>query len=132
VARFSVVDDGIGIDDKHLPFVTQRFYRVDPSRSRSQGGTGLGLAIVKHVLQRHESQLRIESEPGQGSEFSCVFPRPRVRVLTLKRMTRPQRVANSNPAVTFLPHTALRFPDVSMPGVRHQAVIDDRYVCQSR
>jgi two-component system phosphate regulon sensor histidine kinase PhoR len=80
-ARFSVVDDGIGIDDKHLPFVTQRFYRVDPSRSRSQGGTGLGLAIVKHVLQRHQSQLRIESEPGRGSEFSCVFPPGRVRTL---------------------------------------------------
>ncbi|NKI34602.1 phosphate regulon sensor histidine kinase PhoR [Wenzhouxiangella sp. XN79A] len=80
-ARFCVVDDGIGIDARHLPFITQRFYRVDPSRSRSQGGTGLGLAIVKHVLQRHDSRLTVESEPGEGSEFCCVFPAHRTRGL---------------------------------------------------
>ncbi|MFO7763681.1 MAG: phosphate regulon sensor histidine kinase PhoR [Wenzhouxiangellaceae bacterium] len=80
-ARFCVADDGIGIDAKHLPFITQRFYRVDPSRSRSQGGTGLGLAIVKHVLQRHDSRLRIHSEAGEGSEFCCVFPASRLRDL---------------------------------------------------
>ena len=80
-ARFCVADDGIGIDAKHLPFITQRFYRVDPSRSRSQGGTGLGLAIVKHVLQRHDSRLRIHSEAGEGSEFCCVFPASRLRNL---------------------------------------------------
>ncbi|MBS3742743.1 MAG: phosphate regulon sensor histidine kinase PhoR [Wenzhouxiangellaceae bacterium] len=80
-ARFCVADDGIGIDAKHLPFITQRFYRVDPSRSRSQGGTGLGLAIVKHVLQRHDSRLRIHSEAGEGSEFCCVFPASRLRSL---------------------------------------------------
>ena len=80
-ASFCVSDDGIGIDAKHLPFITQRFYRVDPSRSRSQGGTGLGLAIVKHVLQRHEARLRVHSEAAEGSEFSCVFPCARLRDL---------------------------------------------------
>ena len=80
-ACFCVTDDGIGIDAKHLPFITQRFYRVDPSRSRSQGGTGLGLAIVKHVLQRHDSELTVESEPGQGSRFCCGFPAHRTRGL---------------------------------------------------
>ena len=80
-ASFCVSDDGIGIDAKHLPFITQRFYRVDPSRSRSQGGTGLGLAIVKHVLQRHDARLRVHSEPGEGSEFCCVFSGTRLRDL---------------------------------------------------
>jgi len=80
-ARFCVRDNGIGIEAKHLPFVTQRFYRVDPSRSRSVGGTGLGLAIVKHVLQRHDARLKIDSEPGEGSEFCCVFPESRLRVI---------------------------------------------------
>ena len=80
-ASFCVSDDGIGIDAKHLPFITQRFYRVDASRSRSQGGTGLGLAIVKHVLQRHEGHLRVNSEPGEGSEFCCVFETSRLRDL---------------------------------------------------
>lgn len=79
--RFCVSDDGIGIEARHLPFITQRFYRVDPSRSRSQGGTGLGLAIVKHVLQRHEARLKIESEPGEGSEFCCLFAGSRLREL---------------------------------------------------
>jgi len=80
-ASFCVSDDGIGIDARHLPFITQRFYRVDPSRSRSQGGTGLGLAIVKHVLQRHDARLRVQSEPGDGSEFCCAFPDERLRRL---------------------------------------------------
>ena len=80
-AHFCVRDDGIGIEPKHLPFITQRFYRVDPSRSRSGGGTGLGLAIVKHVLQRHGARLKIESEPGRGSRFCCVFPPDRLREL---------------------------------------------------
>jgi two-component system phosphate regulon sensor histidine kinase PhoR len=80
-AQFCVRDDGIGIEPKHLPFITQRFYRVDPSRSRSRGGTGLGLAIVKHVLQRHGGRLEIESEPGRGSRFRCLFPAERLRVL---------------------------------------------------
>ncbi len=80
-AHFCVIDDGIGIDANHLPFITQRFYRVDASRSRLQGGTGLGLAIVKHVLQRHDASLEIRSEPGQGSEFCCIFEASRVREL---------------------------------------------------
>lgn len=78
-AAFEVEDNGIGIDPKHLPFITQRFYRVDTSRSRSGGGTGLGLAIVKHVLQRHGACLEITSKPGQCSLFRCVFPAERVR-----------------------------------------------------
>ena len=80
-ARFSVQDDGVGIDEKHLPFITQRFYRVDASRSRPHGGTGLGLAIVKHVLQRHGAELEVESEPGVGSQFCCIFAADRVRQL---------------------------------------------------
>ena len=71
---FEVHDQGIGIDAKHLPFITQRFYRVDSARSRSKGGTGLGLAIVKHVLQRHDARLDVSSELGKGSAFKCIFP----------------------------------------------------------
>lgn len=70
----SVIDTGIGIPAEHVPRITERFYRVDASRSRTTGGTGLGLAIVKHVLQRHGARLEIESEPGRGSRFTCVFP----------------------------------------------------------
>lgn len=78
-ARFSVRDSGIGIAAQHLPRLTERFYRVDRGRSREAGGTGLGLAIVKHVLERHQAQLLIESEAGQGSCFSAVFPPHRVQ-----------------------------------------------------
>ncbi len=74
---FEVSDTGIGIDEKHIPFITQRFYRVNSSHSRSKGGTGLGLAIVKHVLQRHNARLEVESKPGEGSVFRCVFPQQR-------------------------------------------------------
>lgn len=70
----SVADTGIGIAREHIPRLTERFYRVDPSRGRNTGGTGLGLAIVKHVLQRHGAHLEIDSTPGEGSEFTCVFP----------------------------------------------------------
>lgn len=73
-AIFRVVDTGIGIDQKHIPRLTERFYRVDKSRSRDDGGTGLGLAIAKHVLMRHHGQLDISSELGKGSSFSCTFP----------------------------------------------------------
>ncbi len=79
-AAFAVKDSGPGIDARHLPRLTERFYRVDRSRSRDTGGTGLGLAIVKHVAQRHSASLRIESEPGAGSTFTLVFPPGRVRV----------------------------------------------------
>lgn len=76
---FEVRDNGIGIDEKHLPFITQRFYRVNSSHSRRKGGTGLGLAIVKHVLQRHGAELEVESKLGQGSVFRCRFPAGRAR-----------------------------------------------------
>lgn len=74
----SVSDTGVGIDPKHLPRITERFYRVDEGRSSTMGGTGLGLAIVKHVLMRHDAELKIESKPGSGSTFSCRFPVSRV------------------------------------------------------
>lgn len=74
---FSVLDNGIGIAAEHLPRLTERFYRVDVARSRSSGGTGLGLAIVKHVLSRHGGVLQIQSQPGEGSTFTCSFARSR-------------------------------------------------------
>jgi two-component system, OmpR family, phosphate regulon sensor histidine kinase PhoR len=74
---FSVRDTGIGIDPQHIPRLTERFYRVDRSRSRSTGGTGLGLAIAKHVLSRHQAYLDIRSEVGKGSTFRAVFPAAR-------------------------------------------------------
>ena len=72
--EFFVADTGIGIPAQHLPRLTERFYRVDRSRSRETGGTGLGLAIVKHVLTRHHAALEIESELGKGSRFTAHFP----------------------------------------------------------
>lgn len=74
-----VEDTGIGIEKDHLPRLTERFYRVDGSRSRDTGGTGLGLSIVKHVVQRHGGELEMDSEPGKGSRFRLVFPAARVR-----------------------------------------------------
>ncbi|ABD83094.1 phosphate regulon sensor histidine kinase PhoR [Saccharophagus degradans] len=74
----SVSDTGVGIDPKHLPRLTERFYRVDGGRATTMGGTGLGLAIVKHVLLRHDAQLRISSKVGKGSTFSCHFPKARL------------------------------------------------------
>lgn len=79
--EFRVKDSGPGIAPEHLPRLTERFYRVDRSRSRETGGTGLGLAIVKHVAQRHGAELQIESQPGQGSCFSILFPAARIRPL---------------------------------------------------
>jgi two-component system phosphate regulon sensor histidine kinase PhoR len=78
-AEFSVRDEGVGIAAEHIPRLTERFYRVDRSRSRDTGGTGLGLAIVKHVAQRHGAELSIASTPGQGSTFTVRFPASRVR-----------------------------------------------------
>lgn len=78
-AEFSVKDGGIGISPEHIPRLTERFYRVDGSRSRETGGTGLGLSIVKHVVQRHGGELRISSEPGKGSTFTLTVPAARVR-----------------------------------------------------
>jgi two-component system phosphate regulon sensor histidine kinase PhoR len=78
-AEFVVTDTGPGIAPEHLPRLTERFYRVDRSRSRETGGTGLGLAIVKHVVQRHGGELKVESTPGAGSRFAIQFPASRVR-----------------------------------------------------
>ncbi len=78
-AVFEVRDNGIGIAREHLPRLTERFYRVDGSRSRETGGTGLGLAIVKHVVQRHGGEIEMQSEPGKGSVFRIVLPAARVR-----------------------------------------------------
>ncbi|WP_410500115.1 phosphate regulon sensor histidine kinase PhoR [Chitinibacter sp. S2-10] len=75
---FCCRDTGIGISPEHLPRLTERFYRVDRGRSRNTGGTGLGLAIVKHILNRHQAQMLITSEPGKGSEFAVKFPAARV------------------------------------------------------
>ncbi|MDI3326154.1 phosphate regulon sensor histidine kinase PhoR [Pontibacterium granulatum] len=72
--HFSVTDNGIGIDAIHISRLTERFYRVDESRSSESGGTGLGLAIVKHVLSRHGGHLTIKSKKGEGSTFTCHFP----------------------------------------------------------
>ncbi|MBI2961860.1 MAG: hypothetical protein HYY28_16235 [Betaproteobacteria bacterium] len=77
-ADFSVEDTGIGIEREHIPRLTERFYRVDRSRSRETGGTGLGLAIVKHALLRHQAVLDIQSEPGKGSRFTAHFPARRL------------------------------------------------------
>jgi two-component system phosphate regulon sensor histidine kinase PhoR len=76
---FSVTDTGEGIAAEHIPRLTERFYRVDRSRSRETGGTGLGLAIVKHVLTRHGARLDIQSTPGKGSTFSAIFPASRLQ-----------------------------------------------------
>ena len=69
-----VEDFGEGIDEMHLPRLTERFYRVDTHRSRTQGGTGLGLAIVKHIVNRHRGRLRVESSKGHGSRFTVILP----------------------------------------------------------
>ncbi|QSP95285.1 phosphate regulon sensor histidine kinase PhoR [Marinobacter salinisoli] len=76
--QLSVKDNGIGIDPIHIPRLTERFYRADPSRHQDTGGTGLGLAIVKHVLLNHDGKLDIRSRMGQGSEFICHFPANRL------------------------------------------------------
>jgi two-component system phosphate regulon sensor histidine kinase PhoR len=85
----SVEDSGIGIEMRHIPRITERFYRVDTSRSRETGGTGLGLAIVKHVLTHHQARLEVASEPGKGSRFTAVFPARRVKWLAAQAATGP-------------------------------------------
>lgn len=72
--RVHVRDFGPGIEDVHLPRLTERFYRADSHRSRALGGTGLGLAIVKHIVNRHRGRLRIESKMGEGSVFTVILP----------------------------------------------------------
>ncbi|AWM79927.1 hypothetical protein DKL61_05895 [Gammaproteobacteria bacterium ESL0073] len=76
---FRVKDTGQGIPPQHIKNLTQRFYRIDKSRSRETGGTGLGLSIVKHVLSRHGGHLDIESIEGKGSTFSLFFPSQRIK-----------------------------------------------------
>jgi two-component system phosphate regulon sensor histidine kinase PhoR len=76
--EFVVMDTGPGIAEEHIPRLTERFYRVDRSRSRETGGTGLGLAIVKHVATRHQGELRITSSLGIGSRFTIFIPAQRV------------------------------------------------------
>ena len=65
-----ISDNGIGINEKHIPRLFERFYRVDKSRSRNQGGSGLGLAIVKHIIESHKQTINVRSAPGVGSTFS--------------------------------------------------------------
>lgn len=89
-ACLTVRDFGPGIAANHLPRLTERFYRVDGGRSRQDGGTGLGLAIVKHVLERHDAELRIASDPGRGSVFSCHFPGS---LVDIRRTMAPTREA---------------------------------------
>ena len=79
-AQLIVKDTGEGIDAEHIPRLTERFFRADRGRSRGDGGIGLGLAIVKHILLRHGAELKISSEPGEGSEFRCVFPLDRIDI----------------------------------------------------
>ena len=80
-AILTVSDQGEGIAEHHLPRLTDRFYRVDPSRSRSSGGTGLGLAIVKQILGRYGADLHIDSKLGQGTAFSCRFPAKVIQIV---------------------------------------------------
>ena len=75
--KVSVVDDGIGVPPEHVARLTERFYRVDKSRSRNRDGTGLGLAIVKHILGAHNRELQVESTPGSGSTFGFTLPAAR-------------------------------------------------------
>ena len=89
---FAVTDTGEGIAAEHIPRLTERFYRVDRSRSRETGGTGLGLAIVKHVLTRHGARLDIQSIPGKGSTFAAIFP--------------AQRLIAAPPSATVIPFPA--------------------------
>lgn len=72
--QVEIRDEGEGIDEIHLPRLTERFYRVDDHRNRDQGGTGLGLAIVKHIVNRHRGRLEVRSKQGVGSSFSVIFP----------------------------------------------------------
>jgi two-component system phosphate regulon sensor histidine kinase PhoR len=77
-AEFSVTDTGPGIAEEHIPRLTERFYRIDRSRSRETGGTGLGMAIVKHVISRHQGDLKIHSVLGEGSRFSLTLTKLRL------------------------------------------------------
>ena len=94
-AEFFVEDSGPGIADEHLPRLTERFYRVDRSRSRETGGTGLGLAIVKHVAQRHGGQFNVTSKIGEGSTFSIALPPSRVQPINPTSQVLPAFFGNA-------------------------------------
>jgi two-component system phosphate regulon sensor histidine kinase PhoR len=94
---FSVTDTGIGIAGEHIPRLTERFYRVDRSRSRATGGTGLGLAIVKHVLLRHQAKLVITSERGRGSTFAVRLPAARVATVPATTLTNSEAQRETSP-----------------------------------
>lgn len=89
-------DTGAGIDQIHIPRLTERFYRADPSRHKDTGGTGLGLAIVKHVLINHDGNLEIRSQLGEGSEFICHFPAE--RLVTAASAAPPQQTSDEDKA----------------------------------
>ena len=72
---FSIKDQGIGIPKQYLSRITERFFRVDPARSKEAGGTGLGLAIVKHIVNQHRATMDIISNDGKGTEFTIEFPK---------------------------------------------------------
>jgi two-component system phosphate regulon sensor histidine kinase PhoR len=91
-AHLEVEDNGVGIPEEHLDRITERFYRVDPSRARSDGGTGLGLSIVKHVLLRHDATLEVRSVAGEGSTFQCDFP-PAAIVEAVPQLQRSESAA---------------------------------------
>ena len=77
-AIFEVTDSGIGIPEQDLKRISERFYRVDPDRSRETGGTGLGLAIVKNIIMQHQGEMKINSEINVGSSFKLIFPKDRI------------------------------------------------------
>ncbi|RMA82058.1 phosphate regulon sensor histidine kinase PhoR [Umboniibacter marinipuniceus] len=92
---FSVKDEGVGIEPKHIPRLTERFYRADSSRNRKIGGTGLGLAITKHVLLRHQAEMKILSWPGKGSTFRAIFPRLKDSIETVDQSSARTNVGAS-------------------------------------
>ena len=102
--EFTVADTGIGIAAEHIPRLTERFYRVDRSRSRATGGTGLGLAIVKHVLIRHQADLLVDSEPGRGSRFTVRLPSRRVSVAVAGPEADGSPSSNPTTTSTASPH----------------------------
>jgi two-component system phosphate regulon sensor histidine kinase PhoR len=110
--EFSVTDTGIGIAPEHIPRLTERFYRVDRSRSRETGGTGLGLAIVKHVLLRHQAELDVMSELRKGSTFVVILPARRVRRATASVAADN---AASSPPLPAEPQSTPAAPAVAAP-----------------